>query len=77
MQGIVLSVNLEHVHEELESIEKIVAKWRKAIDGGIAGVDHATEDPEMQVESFLRQFTGEMIFVSGKASNLAMSLSEQ
>ena len=73
----VLPINPDSVHEELESIEKIIRKWKDLIDKGIPGVDIPCQDAEAKVDLFLRQFTSELLFVGGKCSNLAILLSER
>ena len=72
-----LPVHPDHIHEELESVEKIIAKWRASVDNGIAGFDLPGSNAEEQLEMFLRHLSGELIYVAGKCQNLAIVLTER
>jgi len=75
--SMVLPISPDNIHTELEHVEAIVKKWREFIGKGIPGVDMPTQDAEVKLDAFLRQFTGEMLFVSGKCQNMAVVLSER
>lgn len=77
MSGLTLPVNPETIHEELEQIERIVARWRESVGKGIVGIDLPAQDAEERLEMYLRQLTGELLFVGGKCTNLAMILAER
>lgn len=72
-----LPVSPDNIHTELEHIEATVKKWREAVGKGIPGIDMPAQDAEAKLDSFMRQFTGEMLFLSGKLQNLALVLSER
>jgi len=73
-----LPVTPDNIHAELESAKAIVEKWHKYIgDEGIPGIDKPTQDAEAKLDSFLRQFTGELLFTAGKLQNLAVVLSDR
>lgn len=72
-----LPITPDNIHTELEQVEAIVRKWREFVGHGIPGIDVPAQDAEAKLDSFLRQFTGEMLFVSGKCQNLAVVLSER
>jgi len=73
----VLSIHPDLLHSELEGMERIIAKWRVSIGDGIVGVDLPAANAEEKLELFVRQFVGEMLFVAGKAQNMAAILAEQ
>jgi len=75
--GITLPVSPDNIHEELESVEKLVKKWREAVGKGLPGIDIPTQDAEAKLDAFMRQLTGELILVAGKCQNLAVVLSER
>jgi len=75
--GLVLPINPEHLYSELESIEKIVSRWREEVGGGIVGLDKPAVNAEEKLELFVRQLTGELFFVAGKCQNMAVVLSER
>lgn len=77
MSSYTLPVHPDHVHEELESVEKIVGKWRARVNDGIVGIDLPGADAEEKLEAFLRELTGELYFVAGKCHNLATILTER
>jgi len=77
MNNITLPIDLENIYTELEHIEKVVAKWRASVGNGLPGVDIPVADAEEKLDAFMRQFTGELLFVSGKCNNLAVILSER
>jgi hypothetical protein len=72
-----LPIDPEEIHTELEQIERIATKWRTSVGNGIAGIDLPTADAEEKLDAFLRQFTGELLFLAGKCQNLAVVLSER
>jgi hypothetical protein len=73
-----LPVTPDNIHAELESVEAIVKKWREYIGKeGIPGIDKPAQDAEAKLDSFLRQFTGEILFTAGKLQNLAVVLSDR
>jgi hypothetical protein len=72
-----MPINPDHIHEELESIHKIITKWKNSVSKGIVGVDLPGANAEEKYEKFLREFTGELLFVSGKCQNMAVVLSER
>lgn len=72
-----LPVSPDNIHAELAQARDIVAKWHDFVGSGIPGIDHPTQDAEMKLDVFLRQFTGELLFVAGKLSNMAAVLSER
>lgn len=77
MSGLTLPINPETIYAELQQIEGIVARWRESVGKGIVGIDMPAQDAEERLEMFLRQFTGELLFVGGKCTNLAMILAER
>lgn len=77
MSNITLPIDPENIYTELESIEKVVTKWRALVGKGLPGVDLPAADAEEKLDAFLRQLTGELLFVSGKCNNLAVILSER
>lgn len=72
-----LPINPETIYEELQSVEKLVAKWRKSIGDGIVGVDKPAPDSEAKLEAYMREFIGELMLVSGKCQNMALILAER
>jgi len=72
-----LPITPDNIHLELESAETIVKKWREFIGKGIPGIDVPAPDAEVKLDAFLRQFTGELLFVSGKLQNMAVVLSDR
>lgn len=74
---LMLPITPDNIHSELESVEAVVRKWREFVGQGIPGIDIPTSDAELKLDTFLRQFTGELLFVSGKLNNIAMVLSER
>ena len=72
-----LPVTPDNIYEELKSAERVVAKWRESVGKGIPGVDVLTSDAEAQLDAYMRQLTGELLFVAGKLQNLAVVLSER
>jgi len=72
-----LPITPDNIHTELEHVEQIVKKWREFVGTGIPGIDMPAQDSEAKLDSFLRQFTGEMLYVAGKCQNLAVVLSER
>jgi len=75
--GLTLPINPETIHTELEQIEVVVKRWREAVGKGLPGIDIPASDPEEKLEAFLREFTGELLFVGGKCNNMALILSER
>lgn len=77
MSDLTLPVHPDNIYNELDSVEKLVAKWREAVGKGLPGVDQPAQDAEAKLESFLMQMTGEMMLASGKLQNLSMILAGQ
>lgn len=77
MSALTLPIHPDTIHTELEQIEAVVKKWKDRIDKGIVGVDKPAADPEEKLDAFLREFTGEMLFVGGKCNNMALILAER
>jgi hypothetical protein len=78
MSQIVMPVSPEEFHKELEHMADILVKWRDKIGKeGIVGVDQPAADAELKYEQFIREFTGELLYVGGKCQNLALILSER
>lgn len=73
----VLPIHPDLLHSELEGMEAVLKKWRVSIGEGIAGVDLPTANAEEKLENFVRQFIGELLFVAGKAQNMAAILAER
>lgn len=58
---------------ELQSIEAIIRKHREIIEGeGVPAVDQPGS--EAQVEEFIGELSGELLFVAGKCENIARVL---
>lgn len=72
-----LPISPDNIHKELEHAEEIVKKWREFVGKGIPGVDTPAQDAEAKLDTFLRQFTGELLYVSGKLQNVAVVMSER
>jgi hypothetical protein len=72
-----LPVHPDTIHEELISIDKIVAKWKARVNEGIPCIDLPGPDAEEALDNFLREFSGELLLVAGKAHNLAIVLAER
>lgn len=72
-----LPIHPDNIHAELKSVEEVITKWREAVDNGIPGIDIPGPGAEERLDAFLRQFTGELLFVSGKCQNMAVILSER
>jgi hypothetical protein len=72
-----LPINPETIYEELQSVEKVVAKWRESIGTGIVGIDKPAPDAEARLEAYMREFVGELLLVSGKCQNMALILAER
>lgn len=72
-----LPIHPETIHSELEQIEALVTKWRKKVGAGLPGIDLPAQDAEEKLDNFLREFTGELLFVGGKCNNMALILSER
>lgn len=72
-----LPVHPDNIYNELDSVEKLVAKWREAVGNGLPGIDKPAQDAEARLESFLMQMTGEMMLAAGKLQNLSMVLAGQ
>jgi|WetSurMetagenome_2_1015567.scaffolds.fasta_scaffold08238_3 hypothetical protein len=77
MNTITMPVSPDLVHEELESIIKIVSKWRDAVNTGVPGVDIPGADAEEALDNFLRELVGELLLAAGKTHNLALVLAER
>ena len=77
MSKITLPIDPENIYTELEHLEKMIVGWREKVGKGLPGVDLPAADAEEKLDAFLRQFTGELLFVSGKCNNLAVILSER
>lgn len=75
--SLTLPITPDNLHTELEHIEATVKKWREFIGKGIPGIDQPTQDAEVKLDAFLRQFTGEMFYIAGKCQNMAVVLSER
>lgn len=75
--GMTLPITPDNIHTELEHVEAMVKKWREAIGKGIPGIDMPAQDAEAKLDSFMRQFIGELLFASGKLQNMAVVLSER
>lgn len=73
----VLPINPDVLHEELESVEKLILKWKDRISKGIVGVDLPGANAEEKLEAFLREFSGEMLYVAGKCQLMATITSER
>jgi hypothetical protein len=72
-----LPVTPDNIHAELEHVETMVQKWREVVGKGIPGIDIPVQDAEARLDAFMRQFTGELLFMAGKLQNLAVVLSER
>ena len=72
-----LPISPDNIHTELEHVEAIVKKWREYVGKGIVGIDQPAADAEEKLDAFLRQFTGELLFASGKLQNMAVVMSER
>jgi hypothetical protein len=78
MTMICLPINPENIHDELESIKKLVDYWESRLKKEpLPGIDIPTSNSEEQLECLLRQMTGELLFIAGKCNNLAVILSER
>ena len=76
--GITMPVHPDTFHKDLEHLTEILEKWRDRVGKeGIPGVDQPAADAELRYERFIREFTGEMLYVSGKCQNIALILSER
>jgi len=71
-----LPVSPEVMHNELETGIAILKKWQERVEVGIPGVSIPAQDPEA-LESFLREFVGELQIVSGKCDTLVEALTSQ
>lgn len=71
-----LPVRPEMLHEELESMRKLLQHWELYVSKGITGVDFPTERAEELVEKFRRELSGELTIVAGRAQALAVVISE-
>lgn len=78
MESITMPINPNTFHADLEHMVEVLTKWRDKIGKeGIPGVDMATNDAELKYERFIREFAGELFYISGKAQNIAIILSER
>ena len=64
-----LPVTQDVILSELDSAQKILAKWHAAAKEGIPGVD--VPGPQDSMEDYLRSFCGELLLVAGKCETLA------
>lgn len=77
MESATLPINPETIYEELQSIEGVITKWRESVGHGIVGVDQAVPDAEAKLEAYMREFVGELLFISGKCQSMALILAER
>lgn len=73
----VLPINPDVLHEELEAVEKLIVKWKGRVSQGIAGIDMPAANAEEKIEAFIREFSGELLYVSNKLAAMASIVSER
>lgn len=72
----VLAISPDQLHTELEAIEALVIKWRKAVSDGIPGIDRPTPD-DVALVRFITELTGELLLVSSRCEALSTIISER
>lgn len=65
----ILPVSGDVIHAEIESAERILAKWREQVSKGIPAVD--LPGTEENLARFVTELCGELLVVAGKCQTLA------
>ena len=71
----IMAVSGDTLHAELESAERILAKWREAVGKGIPGVDMPASE-EVHVR-FVTELCGELLIVAGKCQTVAAVVADR
>lgn len=71
----ILAVSGDVLHAELESAERILAKWREAVGKGIPGVDLPADSQAHG--RFVAELYGELLVVAGKCQTLAAVVADR
>lgn len=70
-----IALSPDTIRSELKTVAGLVGYWQERLEQGVPGVEMPGTDEAL--EAVLRQFVGEMLFVSGKCQNMAMILAER
>lgn len=64
-----LPISPDVLYDELESIQKVVVKWKERVKQ-IPGVD--TPGSEEELQAFIRELCGELMLSAGKSEGIAV-----
>lgn len=77
MSNVLMPISADVLYDEIESAEKLLAKWKGILNEGLPGLDIPASDAEVKFEAVMREMTGELFLASGKLQNLAVILAER